>query len=65
MTYMIESKELSKTYVIGKKNEQHVLKRVSLNIQKGDSYRSWALRVQGNRRYCTMLAAWTDRQAGA
>jgi putative ABC transport system ATP-binding protein len=36
MTYMIESKELSKTYVIGKENEQHVLKQVSLNIQKGE-----------------------------
>lgn len=36
MTYMVESKELSKTYVIGKKNEQHVLKNVSLQIQKGE-----------------------------
>lgn len=36
MKYILETKELSKTYVVGKKNSQKVLKNVNLKIEEGE-----------------------------
>jgi putative ABC transport system ATP-binding protein len=36
MTILLESRDLNKRFVLGKKNEQHVLKDVDLQIEKGE-----------------------------
>ncbi|MGD1994194.1 MAG: ABC transporter ATP-binding protein [Anaerolineae bacterium] len=36
MTILLESKQLNKTFVLGEENEQHVLKDVDLQIERGE-----------------------------
>ena len=36
MTILLESKQLNKSYVLGKQNEQHILKDVDLQITRGE-----------------------------